>query len=764
MQTRLLSVAMLSTALALLTACPQTADAQGFRFGRQTHRKSLQKKLEKLNQAQRYTRMVAPKKVNIDDWTEVNLEGNQKFRYVYGYDKDRNRTSESIYITRRENGQWGAEELLTVGTYVYEYNAQGKLRKKTVNYTPNSIFDSYYIETAPQQDGTTQYVRYESSGDTYQRKEMWICRADGTLAEVRKYTHSDANTEAYDAKFYNTLGEQAGYLKKSDAWQSGCRAEGQLNDSTIQQISSDSYNQRSCHYKYNADLGRIAYLKEVNYGDEDRTTYEYDTFGRLVKIAYSQPLYDDEEVVPSPNPGSLRAAPANEDTEVTTFTYASDEVYAVNNPWRAVFGFEGPLASVHFVETTGGKVNYEETNTFKRDASGKLQTVDRQHTGNTVWVKDSIAISVDPFGQIDKTYSYFREMNDYDQDGVVDYDYTSEITDNYTWENGLITHSLVVDKNTTTNGYGKETSEGTQTSTYTYTDNGFTDKCHQIYQYSDGQKYESDMLSTLKQEGKKLSIYTKDADRAEKFIVVDVQNRDLKFERPNALVMNHNGFSPEPPVVVSVNGRVAAAEYRTYGNYDEGKYHYGTSYLEMAAWNESELFINQCENYFDVSEENGQTVCRNILGYPIYVLEGNKLVQEYDYYDLDYAVNPATTPNSVRGIELPKGKGYELTTYTYNGKGLLVAKKQTYTDANGVTEELLDAEYNYDPTGIVQVTANGKVGATLSGRNLSIGQGNFSVATPDGRILASEVSSFRLPAAGVYIVTANGASIKVYVK
>lgn len=105
MQTRLLSVAMLSTALALLTACPQTADAQGFRFGRQTHRKSLQKKLEKLNQAQRYTRMVAPKKVNIDDWTEVNLEGNQKFRYVYGYDKDRNRTSESIYITRRENGQ-----------------------------------------------------------------------------------------------------------------------------------------------------------------------------------------------------------------------------------------------------------------------------------------------------------------------------------------------------------------------------------------------------------------------------------------------------------------------------------------------------------------------------------------------------------------------------------------------------------------------------------------------------------------------------------
>lgn len=193
-------------------------------------------------------------------------------------------------------------------------------------------------------------------------------------------------------------------------------------------------------------MGRIAYLKEVNYGDEDRTTYEYDTFGRLVKIAYSQPLYDDEEVVPSPNPGSLRAAPANEDTEVTTFTYASDEVYAINNPWRAVFGFEGPLASVHIVETTGGKVNYEETNTFKRDASGKLQTVDRQHTGNTEWVKDSIAISVDPFGQIDKTYSYFREVNDYDQDGVVDYDYTSEITDNYTWENGLITHSLVVDK------------------------------------------------------------------------------------------------------------------------------------------------------------------------------------------------------------------------------------------------------------------------------------------------------------------------------
>lgn len=511
--------------------------------------------------------MVAQKKVNLDDWTEVDLDRNRKFRYVYGYDKDRNRTSETIYITRRENGQWGAEELLTVGTYVYEYDTKGQIRKKTVNYTPNNIFDSYYIETTPQQDGSKQYVRYEMSGDTYWRDEMWICRADGTLAEVRKYTGTD--NEEYKAKFYNSLGELSGCLKKSGNWQTGIRVEGQLNDSTIHEINSSGILE-SNRYRYNAEFGRLAYTQYVYQGEEDkRTTYEYDAFGRLVKTT-------------------------------------------------------------------------------------------------------------------------------------------------------------------------------------------------EIYQTSDGGKQEEDKLTTFKKEGKKLSIYSKN-DYDEMFFVMDVQNRDIKFERPNALVMNHDGFSPEPPVVVSVNGRVVAAKYSKTNLYDEGRYTYGEYELDMAGWGDNKVYLNQCENYLDVSDENEQKVCRNILGYPIYVIEGNRLVQEYEYYDLVSPSEPSTA-NKVRGIELPKGKGYELTTYSYNGKGLLVSKRQTYTDADGVTEELLNAEYHYDPTGIVDVTANSKVGATISGRNLSIGQGKFSVATPDGRILATEVSSYRLPEAGVYIVTANGASIKVYVK
>lgn len=751
---------MLSTALALLTACPQTADAQGFRFGRSSHRNSMQKKLEKLNQAQRYTRMVAQKKVNLDDWTEVDLDRNRKFRYVYGYDKDKNRTSETIYITRRENGQWGAEELLTVGTYVYEYDTKGQIRKKTVNYTSNDIFDSYYIETTPQQDGSKQYVRYEMSGDTYWRDEMWICRADGTLAEVRKYTGTD--NEEYKAKFYNSLGELSGCLNKSGNWQTGIRVEGQLNDSTIHEINSSGILE-SNRYRYNAEFGRLAYTQYVYQGEEDkRTTYEYDAFGRLVKFTEIW-FSSDDVVVPSPNSAPAQAATNDEDVEILTFTYAGDEVYGVNNPWRAVFGFEGPLASVHFVEKEAGKVIYEENNTFKRDASGKLLAVDLTSTGNPVGIKDSTAITVDPLGHISQIYYYSSESEDYENDGVVDYFYESKTVEDYTWENGVATRSVTHD--TYKSKYGSDpetTSKETVTTNYTYTDNSFTEQSHSVREDDMGGKSETNELTTFKKEGKKLSIYSKN-DYDETFFVMDVQNRDIKFERPNALVMNHDGFSPEPPVVVSVNGRVVAAKYSKTNLYDEGRYTYGEYELDMAGWGDNKVYLNQCENYLDVSDENGQKVCRNILGYPIYVIEGNRLVQEYEYYDLVSPSEPSTA-NTVRGIELPKGKGYELTTYSYNGKGLLVSKRQTYTDADGVTEELLNAEYHYDPTGIVDVTANSKVGATISGRNLSIGQGKFSVATPDGRILASEVSSYRLPEAGVYIVTANGASIKVYVK
>ena len=80
---------------------------------------------------------------------------------------------------------WGSESLLTIGTYSYEYNTQGKPLKKTVTYTPNEVFSSYFIEIQAQADGSTLYVRYEQpyAGEKYVRESSWVYRADGTLAE-----------------------------------------------------------------------------------------------------------------------------------------------------------------------------------------------------------------------------------------------------------------------------------------------------------------------------------------------------------------------------------------------------------------------------------------------------------------------------------------------------------------------------------------------------------------------------------------------------
>lgn len=130
--------------------------------------------------------MAAPMKLKLDNWTEVDYDNNRKFRYVYDYDKDKNRTSETIYLTTRENGVWGSESLLTIGTYSYEYNTQGKTLKKTVTYTPNEVFSSYFIEIQAQADGSTLYVRYEQpyAGEKYVRESSWVYRADGTLAEM----------------------------------------------------------------------------------------------------------------------------------------------------------------------------------------------------------------------------------------------------------------------------------------------------------------------------------------------------------------------------------------------------------------------------------------------------------------------------------------------------------------------------------------------------------------------------------------------------
>lgn len=96
------------------------------------------------------------------------------------------------FIPPRAKTVWGSESLLTIGTYSYEYNTQGKTLKKTVTYTPKEVFSSYFIEIQAQADDSTLYVRYEQpyAGEKYVRESSWVYRADGTLAEMRQVDYT----------------------------------------------------------------------------------------------------------------------------------------------------------------------------------------------------------------------------------------------------------------------------------------------------------------------------------------------------------------------------------------------------------------------------------------------------------------------------------------------------------------------------------------------------------------------------------------------
>lgn len=68
----------------------------------------------------------------LDEYTDV--QDDVRYRYVFTYNADNQRASETIYKTEKDGDVWGEEALCDVGLYSYEYDLDNRLKVKRVTY------------------------------------------------------------------------------------------------------------------------------------------------------------------------------------------------------------------------------------------------------------------------------------------------------------------------------------------------------------------------------------------------------------------------------------------------------------------------------------------------------------------------------------------------------------------------------------------------------------------------------------------------------
>lgn len=762
---------LLHLTLAAVLAGTVTPAAARWRFAHRRGRPQASAILEKNRKLQETATITAATKASsaiIDEWSEV--DDGVKYRYVFGYNSSKERSSETIYkSTRDADGDWGSETLLTIGTYTYEYNSAGNIRKKSVTYTANDDFPSYYIEVAYGSDGLTSYKKYEYRSDKFMPALAWKTYASGKIAE---YTEYEWDGEIDVQKGFDEQGRKVSW---SDYYGTGYETINALNDRTI--VKYDRYTSADStvfRYVYDDATGRLKEFYQVgnDYSyDDNRYVFTYDSLGRLIRME-EQSTGDDEDSGASSGTDMAAMVPGYtvddfQTTEYETYTYWNDEVYGLNNPWYAVFGFEGPLTQVTVNEDDGYYVN----NTyFTRDANGLLTavTVD-DFVSEEEGVKETFEIVVNSNGHVTAVY------NNIDEKGTA---YSSAITNRdttlYSWSNGVIIRETSKRHMTE----GKSYSYNNSVTNFTYTDNGYstiTDETSSWTSVIDGETYSSSgsskWFSSETSDGTTYEYIDGEYDSDGKRRVLTrllhtIQQQDVSFVRPE-VVNNYDGFSIDTVITVSEAGRVAVIE-------DEYSYNGTTGFTNQGRQRDRYYYVNKTgDDWYTVAKENGQTVCRDLEGRPVYVLEGEYLVAEYVYYDMasDNVASGGDSGDSsaeTLGIHLatisgiPDGQAYEEVSYTYNHAGLLTGKSVTYVDSDGTTTGEVLAEYVYDPvSGIASANATAPVGAVINGRTLSIGSGTLTVMTTEGRVIASGVSQFTLPAKGIYVVTANGTTVKV---
>lgn len=720
----------------------------------------------------------------LDETYQFTDDGDGLFRYVFAYDSNKQRSSETIYYKERNAGVWGSESLYEVGNYSYQFDSKGRLKVKEVKYSLGKPeFQTYrimvdYNDTAAAGEAVNTFKRYTLADDNnYQLEEQWSLYANGQLASHSLFNSYDAVSHRYDEN--GTINAILSYDFSGDRLVTKITKSGTLNDSTIVHYEDGmpSWTER---YRYDGKTGRpLEYTKWGKTVDAFHNVWEYDAQGRIVLDEHYIDSADDDVDYPTvaalsgkrskgarlPFMSTGRseaavdarkadAAPRRNRTESTltepewklderiTYKYYNDEVYPVSNSWRSVMYMEGPLSECVFLEKGDEtEPDYEERIVCTRDASGKITAVNHTYSKEEGSEKSSVYV-VDAAGHVTRrTYTNKETWGDRTETYVED--------NQYVWDSDRCV-SMVE-----TNGY--TTGQQTKTShvyTYDTAANKFTDELRITHE--NGTDEPSTETYTVQQNGTSVEATNKESAYYNSRYIREVQQEDVSFIAPNML-KDFDGAYPEPRTVISVKGRVV-----TTATGPRGKY-YG--YVEVPALNDADnQYLTLAPGqYFSVKRVGNQLVCSDIDGFPVYVVEGNLLKKEYIYLDNTSSVTPQTSVAPVAKAT----DGVECTEveYFYSQYGLLVGQTLTDISADGKRTENISIEYKYD-----EATGIGTYEATtakmqLFGRSFGLTDGTtFSVYTLGGIQLAANVADYTFASSGVYIVKVGGKSVKLTVK
>lgn len=720
-----------------------SANGQRVRLGLAYH------KAQKHRMERRMQKAPVAKNVRIDETTDVR--GDNQYRYVFAYNKNMERSSETIYKKHFDGTSWSDEVFCNKGIYTYEYDTQGRIVSKTVKYENRNDCDfvSYNIRVDYSNPEYTVYEKYTINldDDSYWKEAQWSFYKNG---QMRHYDNTD--TPRSDC-YYILYDENGSCIELQTNRQIGKELHGMLNDSTI--TRSAGYDgvlspQSVESYVYNPENGKLTEYKEWSYNNDARKyEYVYDRFGRISAI---RKYYDQDD---DSDNGQYRISKAasNREHEMIeepkwqliyneTFTYFNDEVYGIGNPWHDVFHFDGPLANRHLVDD-----DYEEGQpwvedlTLNRDAGGKLLSVvstKPEYDGETV---EKNTIDVDANGHITREYTYFKEADD------GDYWVEDAVTVDFHWE-------------------GEALGSARQTSVYKSSSNpnGETTVEDFKYAYADGMfsyTQTRDGVSesgTITQRNKGFALVENEGSESESRFILEVQAEDIRFIRPN-LIRDYEGFTTDSTIIASVKDRVVAFGKPPYGScidYDWG----GIEWVH----GDIETYFNTNEGtYFSISHDGDHTVCSNYKGQPRFILKDGRLLKEIIYEEVLCPVIPATAG---KRVAIPTGQAYKEITYMYDTNGLVTGQTVKTVDENGTTTDEVSVEVKYDPTSGIDnmtVATDGKL--SLGGRTIGLADGQvFSVFRLDGAQLAVNVQSFTFPKAGVYMISLNGKAVKLNIK
>lgn len=745
--------------LLTLAAASIASYGQELRFGNYYHRQQKQKsELRKETAANTYDKSESKsvayrglqKGVYIDQAMKMN--GNNIYRYVFAYNKNMERSSETIYKKYFNGAEWSDEELYNKGVYTYEYDNQGRIVSKRVVYEkPYTEFDSYTISVDYNNDDYTLYTYYIITDYGDYCSSEWSFWKNGNLRHYTVYNGDGSDRrEKCSVSF-----DQNGNCTRIAADYKSKEFSGNLNDSTI--ITNDTYDGYDNpmtleHYVYNPENGKLTEYKTWGIHAENRKyEYIYDALGRISAI---KKYYDaDEEDAGT----DYSKAPAKGMSEFSTkepewrleynetYTYFNDEVYGIGNPWHDIFGMDGPLTNRHLVDDDyEPNIPWVEDLTFNRDANGKLLSLVSTKTEEEGFI-DENTFTVDANGHITRQYVHSKESW---EDGG----YNEEtITTDYNWQGELLTSSHETSSENTSYAGSR-----TYTRDYSFTyDNGTVG----YKRLSSGDGDDSERSGSITKLNKGFKIVEKGKYEQSTFIQ-EVQTEDISFVRPN-LICDYEGFSTDSTIIVSVKDRAVAYMKAQGYSYGDGLGWHDFEY----SLGEASAYVNTNDNtYFSVSHEDDKTICSNAQGLPVFVLQGNRLLKERIYEELYAASNVGNMAPSRASI--PDAYAYKEITYSYDENGLVNGQTVTTVDENGTKVDETKVEVVYNPaSGIESINATTGKSLYLCGRTLGMTNGSFSVYTLDGTMLANDASSFQFEQGGTYIVkSGNGKVIKVNVR